>query len=66
MQRVQSGRDVKMKQIDDDIDDANKNIRQLPDMINSLKTFAYEHTFEADEKSTFTEINLIFKCTEAC
>ena len=29
MQRVQSGRDVKTKQINDDIDDANRNIRQL-------------------------------------
>ena len=32
IQRVQSGRDVKMKQINDDIDDANRNIRQLQDL----------------------------------
>ena len=29
MQMVQSGRDVKKKQINDDIDDANRNIREL-------------------------------------
>ena len=62
MQRVQSGKDVKMKQINDDIDDANRNIRQLQDMINSLKTSTDEHAFEAEEKSTVAEIkNLLFK-----
>ena len=56
MWRVQSGRDVKMKQINDDIDDAHRNIRQLQDMINSLKTSADEYAFAADEKSTIAEI----------
>ena len=50
IQRVQSGRDVKMKQINDDIDNANRNIRQLQDTINSLKTSANEYAFEAEEK----------------
>ena len=50
IKRVQSGRDVKMKQINDDIDDANRNIRQLQDMINSLKTSADDYAFEAAEK----------------
>ena len=64
MQRFQSGRDVKMKQINDDIHDAIRNIRQLQDMINSLKTSADEYAFEAEEKSKYTiaEIkNLISK-----
>ena len=56
MWRVQSGRDVKMKQINDDIDDAHRNIRQLQDMINSLKTSADEYAFAAEEKSTIAEI----------
>ena len=56
MQRVQSGRNIKMKQIDDDTDDANRNIRQLQDTINSLKTFADEYAFKAEEKSTIAEI----------
>ena len=56
IQRVQSGRDVKMKQINDDIDNANRDIRQLQDMINSLKTSANEYAFEAEEKSTIAEI----------
>ena len=50
MQRVQSGRDVKMKQIDD------INIRQLQDTINSLETTANEYAFEDEEKSTIAEI----------
>ena len=37
MQRFQSSRDIKMKQINDYIDDANRNIRQLQDTINSLR-----------------------------
>ena len=45
-----------MKQINDDIDDANRNIRQLQDMINSLKTSADEYAFETEEKSTVAEI----------
>ena len=45
--RVQSGRDVKMKQINDEIDDA-RNSRQLQDIINSLKTSADEYAFEAE------------------
>ena len=56
MQRVQSGRDVKMKQINNDIDDANRNIRQLQETINSLKTSADEYAFAAEEKSTIVEI----------
>ena len=60
MQRLQSGRDVTMKQINNDIDDAYRNIRQLQDTINSLKTSADEHAFEAEEKLTIAEIkNLI-------
>ena len=56
MQRVQSGRDVKMKQIDD------INIRQLQDTINSLETTADEYAFEDEEKSTIAEIkNLLSK-----
>ena len=31
IQRVRSDKDVKMKQMNDDIDDANRNIRQLQD-----------------------------------
>ena len=45
-----------MKQINDDIDDANRNIRQLQDTINSLKTSADEYAFETEEKSTVAEI----------
>ena len=45
-----------MKQINDDIDDANRNIRQLQDTINSLKTSADEYAFEVEEKSTIAEI----------
>ena len=56
MQRVESRRDVKMKQINDDIDNANRNIRQLQDMVNFLKTSADEYAFEADEKSTIAKI----------
>ena len=48
MQRVQSGRDVKMKQINDAIVDANRNIRQLQDRINFLKTSTDEYAFEAE------------------
>ena len=56
MQRVQSGRDVKMKQIDD------INIRQLQGTINSLETTADEYAFEDEEKSTIAEIkNLLSK-----
>ena len=55
MQRVESRRDVKMKQINDDIDNANRN-RQLQDMVNFLKTSADEYAFEADEKSTIAKI----------
>ena len=62
MQRVQPRRDVKMQQINDDIDDAIRNIRQLQDTISSLKTSADEYTFQAEEKSTIAEIkNLISK-----
>ena len=45
-----------MKQINDDIDDTNRNIRQLQDTINSLKTSADEYAFEVEEKSTIAEI----------
>ena len=62
MQIAQSGRDVKMKQVNDDVTDANRGIKQLQDMTNYLKTSGYEYSFEADEKSIFEEIrNLIFK-----
>ena len=44
-----------MKQINDDIDDANRNIRQLQDTINSLKTSADEYASEVEEKSTIAE-----------
>ena len=61
MQRVQSGRDTKMKQINDDIDDANRNIRQLQDT-NSFKTSSDEYALETERKSTIAEIkNLISK-----
>ena len=51
-----------MKQVNDDIDDAIRNIRQLQDAIKSLNTFANEYAFEAEEKSTIAEIkNLISK-----
>ena len=56
MQRVQSDRDIKMKQINDDIDDANRNIRQLQDTINSLKTSADEYAFKTEDKSAIAEI----------
>ena len=56
VQWLQSGRDVKIKQINDDIGDANRNIRQLQDTINSFKTSAYEYPFESEEKSTIAEI----------
>ena len=56
MQGVQSDRNVKMKQINDAIDAANRNIRQLQDAINSLKISTDEYAFEAEEKSTITEI----------
>ena len=48
-----------MKQINDDIDDANRNIRQLQDTINSLKTSADEYAFETEEKSTVAEIKYL-------
>ena len=60
MQSIQPGRDVKMKQINDDIDDANRNIRQLQDTINSLKTSTDEYAFAAEEKSTIAEIKYPF------
>ena len=60
MQRVQSVRDVKIKHINDDIDDTYINIRQLRDSINSLKTSADEYAFEAEEKSTIPEIKTSF------
>ena len=47
MLRVQSGRDFRIKQINDDIGDANRNIRQLQDTINSLKTSEDEYAFES-------------------
>ena len=52
MLRVQSGRDVKIKQIND----VNRNIRQLQDTTKSLKTSADEYAFESEEKSTIAEI----------
>ena len=56
MLRVQSGRDVKIKQINDDIGDANRNIKQLQDTVNSVKTSAGEYAFEFKQKSTIAEI----------
>ena len=56
MLRVQSGRDVKIKQINDDIGDANRNIKQLQDTVNSVKTSAGEYAFESKQKSTIAEI----------
>ena len=60
MLRVQSGRDIMMKQINDDIDDANRN-RQLQDTINSLKTSTDEYAFEAEEIIIAVIKNLISK-----
>ena len=61
MQRVQSGRDIKMKQINDNIDDVNRNIRRLQDMRNCQDLCKWIW-FEAEEKSTIAEIkNLICK-----
>ena len=61
-QRVQSGRNDKMKQINDDIDDANRNIRQQQDTRNSPKTSVDKYASEAEGKSTIVEIkNLISK-----
>ena len=37
-QKLQSDRDVMMKQINDDTDDPDRNIGQLQDTMNSLKT----------------------------
>ena len=45
-----------MKQINHDIDDANRNIRPLQDTINSIKTYADEYAFEVEEQSTIAEI----------
>ena len=45
-----------MKQINDDIDDANRNIRQLQDTINFLKTSADEYAFKTEDKSAIAEI----------
>ena len=56
LQRVQSGRDVKMKHINDDIDDVNRNIRQLQDTIISLKAPTDEYAFASEEKSAIAEI----------
>ena len=62
MQRVQSGRNDKMKQINDDIDDANRNIKQQQDTRNSPKTSVDKYESEAEGKSTIAEIkNLISK-----
>ena len=46
MLRVQSGRDVKIKKIND----VNRNFRQLQDTTKSLKTSADEYAFESEEK----------------
>ena len=54
-----------MKQINDDIDDANRYTRQLQDTKNSLKTSAYEYTFEAEKKSTITEIKTVISKSNA-
>ena len=54
-----------MKQINDDTDDANRNIRPLQDTINSLKTSAGEYAFEAEEKSTIAEINELISKSNA-
>ena len=43
MLRVQSGRDVQ-------INDVNRNFRQLQDTTKSLKTSADEYAFESEEK----------------
>ena len=45
MLRVQSGRDVKIKKIND----VNRNFRQLQDTTKSLKTSADEYAFESEE-----------------
>ena len=50
-----------MKQINNDIDDANRNIRQLQDKINSLKTSTDEYAFEAEQKTIAGMTNLISK-----
>ena len=65
IQRVKSGRDVKMKQIKHDIDDANRNIRKLQDTINSINTSADEYAFEAEEKSTIPEIKYLISKSNA-
>ena len=55
MLRVQSGRDVKIKQIND----VNRNFRQLQDTTKSLKTSGDEYAFESEEKWTVAEIKYL-------
>ena len=38
------------------VDDANRNIRQLQDTINSIKNSADEYAYEVEEQSTIAEI----------
>jgi hypothetical protein len=65
MQKVTSDRDVRMKQINEDIDDANRNITQLQETINSFQTSADEYAFEAEEKSSVAEIKSLISKSNA-
>ena len=64
MQRVQSGRDDKRKQINHNIDETNRN-KKLQDTINFLKTSVDEYVFEAEEKSTILEIKRLISKSNA-
>ena len=64
MQRVQSGRDDKRKQINHNIDETIRN-RKLQDTINFLKTSVDEYVFEAEEKSTILEIKRLISKSNA-
>jgi long-subunit acyl-CoA synthetase (AMP-forming) len=65
MQKVTSDRDVRMKQINEDIDDANRNITQLQETINSFQTSTDEYAFEAEEKSSVAEIKSLISKSNA-
>ena len=64
MQRVQSSRDDKRKQINHNIDETIRN-RKLQDTINFLKTSVDEYVFEAEEKSTILEIKRLISKSNA-
>ena len=60
MQKVRSDRDVRLKQLNEDIGDANTNMKQLQETINSLRTSADEYAFEAEEQTAVSQMKTSF------